>query len=244
MGGRNTEYRYNAKPLNVARNFMKTLIASIIICFIIFSCRTPGWKKEASKKYLGMYKLETLDCKQCDSCEINLLSDYTYNIVKDGRFVRKGKWDIGTAFDIPGDFLELENGPTNVIFNTPRQIEYITTLDCCVLGCEENIAAEFNGKIVKIDSNQSYYGQGTIFIKTKSGDTIKYYPKYFAHPWIKDTIKIGDYISKVKNTMSFTIMKSKGDTIVLNYKLPNCEEACDILKLAKDLKDSLDRTRK
>ncbi len=205
---------------------------------------TPGWKKDASKKYLGIYKLEKLDCIECDNCEINLLSDYTYDILKDGRLVRKGKWDIGIAIDLPGDFLELENGPTYVIFNEPRQIEHITKLDCCFLGCEENIAAEFNGKIVKIDSAKSYYGQGSILIESKSGDTIKYYPKYFAHPWIMDTIKTGDYISKAKNTMNFTIIKSKGDTLILNYKLPNSEVACDILKLTKDLKDSLDRTRK
>lgn len=185
-----------------------------------------------------------LDCKQCDNCELNLHPDFTYDILKSDKIVGKGKWDIGTAIDIPGDFLELENGSTNVIFNTPRQIEYITTLDCCVLGCQENIAAQFNGKIVEIDSNDSHYGQGTIFIKTKSGDTIKYYPKYFAHPWIKNTIKVGDYIVKTRNTMSFTIIKSKGDTILLNYKLPDCEKSCDIMAVVTDLKDSLDRTRK
>ena len=223
---------------------MKPLLSSLIFCLTFFSCRTQAWKEEASKKYLGIYKLEILDCKPCDNCEINLLPNYTYIILKNKKNVGKGKWDIGTAFDIPGDFLELENGPKNVIFNTSRQIEYITKLDCCVLGCEENIATEFNGKIVKIDSTNSYYGQGTISIETKSGDTIKYYPKYFAHPWIKDRIEIGDNIFKAKNTMSFTIIKTKGDTILLNYQLPNCEKACDILKLTRDLKDSLDRTRK
>ena len=90
----------------------------------------------------------------------------------------------------------------------------------------------------------NHFGQKTIFIQINNGDTLKYYPKYFGHPWIEDKLQVGDYFSKRKQTMNFTVIHKKGDTTFLNYKIPNCENACNTDKMLSDFKDSLDKTRK
>ena len=80
---------------------------------------------EASKKFLGDYKLEKLDRKKCDSCKVRLYDGYTYDIIVHDKVVGQGKWHIETAIDIPGYFLKVDNGPTWVVWEHDRLIEYI-----------------------------------------------------------------------------------------------------------------------
>lgn len=80
---------------------------------------------EASKKFWGDYKLERLDGKRCDSCKVRLYDGYTYDIIVQDKLVGHGKWHIETAIDIPGYFLKVENGPTWVLWEHDRLIEYI-----------------------------------------------------------------------------------------------------------------------
>jgi hypothetical protein len=80
---------------------------------------------EASKKFLGDYKLEKLDRKECDNCKVRLYNGYTYDILVRDKIVGHGKWHIETAIDIPGYFLKVDNGPTSVVWEHDRVIEYI-----------------------------------------------------------------------------------------------------------------------
>jgi hypothetical protein len=80
---------------------------------------------EASKKFLGDYKLGMLDRQQCESCKVRLKSNYRYDILVNGKVVGGGKWHIETAIDIPGYFLKLENGPRSVTWEADRLIDYI-----------------------------------------------------------------------------------------------------------------------
>jgi len=82
-------------------------------------------KHEASKIFLGDYKLNSLDYHQCDSCIVRLYDDYAYDIFVNGKAVGRGKWNIETASDIPGYFLKVENGPSYVIWEKDRLIESI-----------------------------------------------------------------------------------------------------------------------
>lgn len=80
---------------------------------------------EASKTFLGDYKLNKLDRNNCDSCIVRLYKSYTYDIIKNGNKLGEGKWHIETASDIPGYFLKVENGPNWVVWEHDRLIEYI-----------------------------------------------------------------------------------------------------------------------
>lgn len=80
---------------------------------------------QAAKKYLGDYKLNMLDGKNCQHCIVRLTSNYRYDIFKDGKIVGHGKWWLGSAIDIPGMFLQVEDGPKYVIWATDRTIDYI-----------------------------------------------------------------------------------------------------------------------
>lgn len=82
-------------------------------------------KQNISKSFLGYYTLNHLDGEVCENCKIKLNVDYTYDIIVEGKIVGNGKWNIGTAIDIPGWFLEIENGPCYVIWERDRLIEYI-----------------------------------------------------------------------------------------------------------------------
>jgi len=162
---------------------------------------------------------------ECENCVVRLDSNYTYQILKGGVNAGQGKWDIGTAIDIPAYLLHIENGPGYVVPHSRKIIDYISRINCCIKGCETNIADGFSGGIVRIDSTRSHIGQPTIFIKRLKGDTIIYYPKYFDHPWIKDKISVGDQITKLEKTMNFRILKKNGDSAILNYEIPDCN-AC------------------
>jgi hypothetical protein len=80
---------------------------------------------ETSKKFLGDYKLSRLDKQNCENCKVRLKDGYTYDILVNDKVVGQGKWHIGTAVDIPGTFLKIDNGPTWVIWESDRLIEYI-----------------------------------------------------------------------------------------------------------------------
>jgi hypothetical protein len=80
---------------------------------------------EASKKFWGIYKLERLDGKKCDSCKVRLYDGYIYDILVKNKIVGQGKWHIETAIDIPGYFLKVGNGSTGVVWEHDRLIEYI-----------------------------------------------------------------------------------------------------------------------
>jgi hypothetical protein len=210
---------------------------------IYFFVSAHDRKIEVSKKYLGFYKLNRLDCKECENCKIDLHSDFKYDIIKDGKIIGNGKWNLEINAET-GFYMELDDKPGYMLYDTPREIETIDRIDCCLTGCNENVQEEFSGKIVDIELVGNHFGQKTIFIQSNNGDTIKYYPKYFGHPWIEDKLQVGDYFSKAKQTMNFTVIHKKGDTTFLNYKTPNCANACDTDKMLSDFKDSLDKTRK
>ena len=87
------------------------------------SCKS-GEDREA-KKYLGDYKLVKLDGQDCQLCTVRLTGDYRYDILKDGKIVGHGKWWLETAIDIPGMFLQLEDGPKHVMWADSKTIDYI-----------------------------------------------------------------------------------------------------------------------
>jgi hypothetical protein len=98
----------------------------ILAGFAIYVYRNNNKNEyEASKKFLGDYKLEKLDRKKCDSCKVRLYDGYTYDILVKDKIVGHGKWHIESAIDIPGYFLKVENGPTWVVWEHDRLIEYI-----------------------------------------------------------------------------------------------------------------------
>jgi hypothetical protein len=82
-------------------------------------------KKEANPKYLGDYKLNWLDKQKCENCKVRLKEDYTYDIIVNGQVVGDGKWETGSAIDIPGEFLKIEHGPKEIIWEWNRMIEFI-----------------------------------------------------------------------------------------------------------------------
>jgi len=91
--------------------------------FTYKSCKSEE-EKEA-KKFLGDYKLERLDGQDCRHCSVRLTKNYKYEILRNGSVVGQGKWWLETAFDIPGPYLRIENGPKSVIWEDERTISYI-----------------------------------------------------------------------------------------------------------------------
>lgn len=210
-----------------SRLFALLLFLLTTVNAIYFSVSSGDRKEAASKKYLGFYKLNRLDCEDCKSCRINVRSNYTYDIMQNEKVVGEGKWDLEINAET-GYFLTLENGPGYMIDESVREIEMISRENCCLAGCDKNIQEEFRGKIVDKKPGRDSFGQNILLIKLGNGDTISYYPKYFKHPWIEDKVQIGDYFSKQKGAMSFKIVHAKGDTIFLNYPTPDCEAICPI----------------
>ena len=112
------------------RNLKKSIPAGLlflvlagIVVYVIY--RNNRNEYEASKKFWGDYKLEKLDRKNCDSCKVRLYDGYIYDILVQDKIVGHGKWHIETAIDIPGYFLKVDNGPTWVVWEHDRLIEYI-----------------------------------------------------------------------------------------------------------------------
>jgi len=54
---------------------------------IYFFVSAHDTKIEVSKKYLGFYKLNRLDCKECENCKVDLHPDFKYDIIKDGKII-------------------------------------------------------------------------------------------------------------------------------------------------------------
>jgi len=112
------------------RNLDKSIPAGILFLFLSSVAVYNIYKNnraeyEASKKFLGDYKLEKLDRKICDSCKVRLYDGYTYDILVKEKIVGNGFWHIETAIDIPGYFLKLENGPNWVVWESDRLISFI-----------------------------------------------------------------------------------------------------------------------
>lgn len=236
-------FLYRKKKSRLSTIFILLFFLLTTANAIYFFVNAHETKIEVSKKYLGFYKFNRLDCKECKNCKINLLSDFKYDIIKDEKIIGNGKWDIKINPET-GFYMELDIKPSFMIFETPREIQTIDRIDCCIMGCNENITEEFNGKIVGVELIGNHFGQKTIFIQINNGDTITYYPKYFAHPWIEDKLQVGDHFSKTKQTMNFTIIHKKGDTTFLNYKTPNCNDICNTDKMLSDFADSLQKAKK
>ena len=103
--------------------FLLFLILTAIATYIYYQNETS--ELEASKKFLGDYKLERLDRKTCDNCKVRLYDGFKYDIIVQGKIVGHGKWHIESAIDIPGYFLKVENGPNWVVWEHNRLIEFI-----------------------------------------------------------------------------------------------------------------------
>src|SRR5690606_18303386 len=166
-------------------------------------------KSAEAEKYFGFYKLDRLDCEDCENCKIDLRPDYKYNIIKNGEIVGEGIWSV-ELYDM-GYYLEIEYGPGYVIDESLRRIESISRKNCCLTGCKNNLEAEFQAKVVDIRTKGNHYNQKTIFLVGNSKDTLEYFPRYYMHPWIEDTINVGDILIKRKNSMDFTVINPKGD---------------------------------
>jgi 4-amino-4-deoxy-L-arabinose transferase-like glycosyltransferase len=99
------------------------LVLTVVAIYIYYNSRSNEYN--ASRKFLGDYKLERLDGRKCDSCLVRLYEGYTYSILVQDKIVGQGEWQIESAIDIPGYFLRIDNGPTSVIWEQDRLIEYI-----------------------------------------------------------------------------------------------------------------------
>ena len=104
------------------------LVGSLIVAFCFFNSGNDSKRKE-SKKYLGYYKLDRLNGENCENCKLNLLEDNHYDIIVNNQIKGRGKWDLDFDGESAGYYLVLENGPHNMIFDTPREIGYINTKD-------------------------------------------------------------------------------------------------------------------
>jgi hypothetical protein len=87
----------------------KVIIAGIILLILAIpeACITIGsyiTKKEASVEFLGDYKLNNLDGEDCANCKIRLHENFKYDIYVGDKIVGHGKWEVRSAYDIPGWF--------------------------------------------------------------------------------------------------------------------------------------------
>lgn len=90
----------------------KAMLAGVLaVCLAVVVLFMFLYKKKPDPTFLGDYKLNRLDGWKCENCIVRLKEDYTYDILVNGQFAGKGKWDTESAIDIPGEFLKIENGP-------------------------------------------------------------------------------------------------------------------------------------
>lgn len=115
----------------IKRHSLKQSVPSAVLFILLASVTIYHYssfksrKKRTAEKFLGDYKLNRLDRKECDSCIVRLYDGYSYKIFEKGKMVGQGKWRIETAIDIPGYYLKVENGPNWVVWEEDRLIEYI-----------------------------------------------------------------------------------------------------------------------
>ncbi len=115
------KYRKSLKvaiPLGIL--FIITLLASLYFFKTGYDAN-----KEASKKFLGYYRLEKLDGKDCEDCKVNLNSNNHYDIIVNDKTIGEGKWEVTLDGEGGGYYLILENGPKYMLFETDRNIAYI-----------------------------------------------------------------------------------------------------------------------
>ncbi|HEY1202329.1 MAG TPA: hypothetical protein VGE79_15170 [Niastella sp.] len=108
---------------------LKAILAGILaVCLIGGGLFLYLRTNKADPKILGDYKLNKLDGWKCENCKVNLREDYTYDIIVNNQVVGNGKWETKTAIDIPGEFLEIENGPSSIHWEENRLIEEINRI--------------------------------------------------------------------------------------------------------------------
>jgi hypothetical protein len=110
---------YRHKPLKA------TLAGILFACLLVLIACLYFRKQKADPKFLGDYKLNSLDKKKCENCKVRLKEDYTYDILVNNQVAGNGKWETETTIDIPGEFLKIENGPRWVRWEENRLIEAI-----------------------------------------------------------------------------------------------------------------------
>lgn len=104
-------------------------LAAFFVCLLIaavfvYRAREVQQYKDA-REFLGDYTLSELDGQYCQQCLVRLNSNFQYDILQDGQIVGHGKWWLESAIDIPGKYLQIENGPIGVIWAHQRTIDYI-----------------------------------------------------------------------------------------------------------------------
>lgn len=110
---------YRHKPL-------KSILAGILfVCVAGITLYLFLRKKDVNPKYLGDYKLKWLDKQKCNDCKVRLKEDYTYDIIVNKQVVGMGEWETGSTIDIPGEYLIIEHGPDELIWEWNRVIDYI-----------------------------------------------------------------------------------------------------------------------
>lgn len=170
------------------------------------------YKNQKMRAISGDFKLQYYKCEKCPDCIVRLSNDGTYILWKNGHQIDKGNWDYSRDFLTP--FLQIENGSNHEVFDEKRTLSYIKNDNCQDYWRNQNLNAEFEGAIIKIDTINKGYGVYSIIVKDEiMKREFTYEPKYIGHPWLNDKIQVGDSIWKKKNIMSFTIKKINNGTI-------------------------------
>jgi hypothetical protein len=99
-----------------------------ILIFLFFVLQGCGSfiNKEDEKLYLKKYVLLKLDGQSCNNCIVDVQEGHFYVILKEGKEIGRGKWELGDNIDFPTNYLKLENGPNHMIYNTDTVIEFIS----------------------------------------------------------------------------------------------------------------------
>jgi hypothetical protein len=92
--------------------------------FIFLSC---GYipSEEDERPFIKQYNLLKLDSESCSDCAIDVQENHIYKILKNGKEVGEGEWHLKHPIDFPGFVIELENGPSWMIYENDTVIDYI-----------------------------------------------------------------------------------------------------------------------
>ena len=115
------------KSLKISLFCSFLLIAFVILCFK-FHQNGKEVDQERERAFLGNYRLEEFDGKNCANCLVKVYADHHYDIIRQNKIIGDGKWTLDSAPDIPGYFIKIENGP-DVLFSDNRDIDYIDQLN-------------------------------------------------------------------------------------------------------------------